>query len=835
MEAAPRITREPPGGADYRALYRAGLARVQALAEKTWTDYNEHDPGVTILELLCYALTDIAYRVDHPIEDILAPPPGVADDERSDTFYTGEKILTCDPLTVDDFRKLVYDRIGPLRNAWLAPARAADVGGLYAVRLQPWQQDLDPGSPGARYLRSAAAAVLRAHRNVGEDFETIDVLAPLKITLQAEIQVGFDDTPEDILANVLFALGDELIPFPRVTNIDSRFQQGAPPDEIFLGPRLDYGDIDDRYLEDLPASVTLERILSIVRNAEGVVNVRDLAVTVHDAGGGESVHGMVPPRPIFLPEGHVPYLDVPSSLGKLAIVRDGKRQGIDPDRVQKSFDHLVRLRLDRELYAKRRMEDIDYRRLPWGRHRDLGRYGSIQRHFPVAYGLGAYGIPDLVSRAFVGHDEDRSRREIQVKQLRAYLLFFEQLLANQLAQLANVPRLFSLERGLDQTYFWQAPSDVPGIESVIGRDAGGGESGDADERLRRFVDDLAAIVRAQDPRLDRRERLLDHLLARFNERFEDEELELLRREQARRRYSGDRDKVRIRWKRDFLREYVDLSGGRGTGIDYAVAAGYRVDVIAPADPAVPGSGGVILMGRRHVSSRAGASELERQILSLGSAPGSYRPAGEGDRLQLVTEAGEVVATTPIRPLDAQAPPPSAEALAGSIRGIDARTGRGPEAAIVIGDPTPCALERRVSLLAGCTTDVYLLEHVLLRPIGDGHAPRHPWSPERHTLSASFFFSGWQRRFQSEDYRRFAERILRENCPAHVAVSGYWLSGDDMATFKTLYYAWREAKSEACALVDRGGPDADTATGLVRVDALADALRGFVDSRRGANP
>ena len=70
-----RISREPPKNSalDYAHVYRTGLARVQKLAEETWTDYNDHDPGVTILQLLSYALTDIAYRVDLPIEDILAP------------------------------------------------------------------------------------------------------------------------------------------------------------------------------------------------------------------------------------------------------------------------------------------------------------------------------------------------------------------------------------------------------------------------------------------------------------------------------------------------------------------------------------------------------------------------------------------------------------------------------------------------------------------------------------------------------------------------------------------------------------------------------------------
>ncbi|QDM29033.1 hypothetical protein FNL56_25060 [Tardiphaga sp. vice304] len=44
-------------GLDYAWLKQHGTERIQQLAGQIWTDYNEHDPGVTTLEQLCYALT----------------------------------------------------------------------------------------------------------------------------------------------------------------------------------------------------------------------------------------------------------------------------------------------------------------------------------------------------------------------------------------------------------------------------------------------------------------------------------------------------------------------------------------------------------------------------------------------------------------------------------------------------------------------------------------------------------------------------------------------------------------------------------------------------------
>ena len=42
------------------------------LAGERWSDFNTHDPGITILEALCYAITDLAYRTSLPIPDLIA-------------------------------------------------------------------------------------------------------------------------------------------------------------------------------------------------------------------------------------------------------------------------------------------------------------------------------------------------------------------------------------------------------------------------------------------------------------------------------------------------------------------------------------------------------------------------------------------------------------------------------------------------------------------------------------------------------------------------------------------------------------------------------------------
>ena len=34
----------------------------QKFSGEKWTDYNYHDPGITLLEQICYAITDLGYK-----------------------------------------------------------------------------------------------------------------------------------------------------------------------------------------------------------------------------------------------------------------------------------------------------------------------------------------------------------------------------------------------------------------------------------------------------------------------------------------------------------------------------------------------------------------------------------------------------------------------------------------------------------------------------------------------------------------------------------------------------------------------------------------------------
>ncbi|MGH7486776.1 MAG: hypothetical protein ACREMY_14420, partial [bacterium] len=112
------ISNAPPAnsGLDYASLLGEGIALTQQFSGELWTDYNESDPGLTTLEQLCYALTDLSNRAELPLEDLLVEGPGGRINPRRQALYPARRIFPCNPLTICDYRKLLLDRIPRLGN-----------------------------------------------------------------------------------------------------------------------------------------------------------------------------------------------------------------------------------------------------------------------------------------------------------------------------------------------------------------------------------------------------------------------------------------------------------------------------------------------------------------------------------------------------------------------------------------------------------------------------------------------------------------------------------------------------------------------------------------------
>ena len=107
---------------DYDTLRKEGIQQLQKLAGTLWTNHNPSDPGITILEQLCYAITDLGYRIEHPIEDLLATTDGT---NPYKNLLSPAENLTTHPVTLNDWRKLLID-IDGVKNAWVELVNAPE-------------------------------------------------------------------------------------------------------------------------------------------------------------------------------------------------------------------------------------------------------------------------------------------------------------------------------------------------------------------------------------------------------------------------------------------------------------------------------------------------------------------------------------------------------------------------------------------------------------------------------------------------------------------------------------------------------------------------------------
>jgi hypothetical protein len=557
---------------NYEVLYQEGLKWIEKLSGKVWTDYNTHDPGITTLELLCYAITDLGYRTSFDMADLLTPAPTSNEDPMHD-FYTAAEILPVNPTTMNDLRKLIIDVKG-VKNAWITKANTTEIpiyteprkhrfttdiskgyrilplNGLFNVLLEfelpPDGKEDDELSDEEKQMRSNQRELVRsevrrkvmAHRNLCEDLLGIQEVNYDDIAICADIEVQSNADINKVNAAIYQIAYEYFSPQLNFYALEEMIEKGKTIDQIFDGPRLVHGFIDSEELEasTLRTELHVSDLYNSIMDLPEVVAIKSFKLLRYISGKKpEEAAWTMPIRSLRAPR---------LSRGKSKMIF---YKGFLPfmgkeDDVRKEF--VKRIQNSRRFRKVGHKDDID---LPTGRYRELEDYFPVQNDFPVTYGIGNLGLPDSVSDA----------RKAQAKQMKAYLLIFEQILANYLAQLAGVGKLFSSNQTIDRrtltingkSYFSQALKDIDGLEDLL--------------RFANYHDDLQLLVEDEKLFSERRNKILDHLIARFCEEMTDYSLLV-------RHHLGESEGSRrlISDKEALLFDYAALSRDRGKAFDY---------------------------------------------------------------------------------------------------------------------------------------------------------------------------------------------------------------------------------------------------------------------------
>lgn len=536
----PKVSEE--AALDYQQLYALGLEHVQGLARQIWTDYNIHDPGITTLELLCYALTDLSYRATSPIQDLLA---GDNPTEIKEQFFTACQIFPNRPLTLLDYRKLLIDIEG-VENAWLQPAtqiyyadpvkgklflekppdisdvKDINIHGLYDVLIE-YRSDLN--EEGKKNIETVVKEQLQANRNLCEDFVNFQELETQEFILCGELEVIPNADVEKVKAEILFKIQQYLSPAIRRYSLSEMLARKAA-DEIFEGPVLAHGFIDDDELEqaELRETIFLSDVINLIMDIEAVQAVKDIII-----------HPMSLSKPLAN-KWVVPISDDPNNhkFPTKALINRKQSNLIfhKHNRLVVPYDNKVEEYYQQLVAIQPVPPEPNDLEVPLGKSRQIDTYYSFQNHFPTVYGLSEIGLDSPANE----------HRQALAYQLKAYLLFFDQIMANYLAQLNQVKALFSTDPNIKQTYFYQIVDSFTDAEKIYN------------------TTDIRAMLQSQGDEnhidIDRRHRFLDHLIARFAEKFHDLAYTLFKPDEA------------IQRKCEFLDHYPTLSSRRLLAYNY---------------------------------------------------------------------------------------------------------------------------------------------------------------------------------------------------------------------------------------------------------------------------
>ena len=525
-----RLPKEP-SATSFDALRKVGVSHLQDLSSAHWSDYNLHDPGVTLLEALCFALTEQAYRAEADVASHLSNAQGRIQ-WLDHALPLPQDAFPARPSTLLDYRRWLLDQVPGLDGVQvLAGSGPQGLGGLYEVLIDA-ERGLD-----AQALEAAVQAAFHPARNLGEDLARVASVHKVPCHLQGEISIGGARDPIDIVAEIFERCASHVASAMTYASPGAAFSAGVPIDEVLDGP--------DQHLGQARSKV-------LTQSQEQILFITDLIACLHSTPNGAPDSGPLNPPVEGLLQVHwlalqpldrvdreaqpdpatgddglsasASSLRWRNSDGSRALSlqmppSEGELKGLTVRR-RETVLHISALAVQRrctELRAERHAQRAGLQSLAQACPPPRGKVAlntpqqaswlSVQHLLPAVYGVGPHGVPDSASV------KERAR----ARQLQGYLVLFDQMLADADAQSRHLRELWLVNQPATQSY-WHAPlqaDDVPGLNELLPRltqhatqhatqqatrDAGhqGG-----DERRAAAFDNV----------LERKSRLLDVLLA----------------------------------------------------------------------------------------------------------------------------------------------------------------------------------------------------------------------------------------------------------------------------------------------------------------------------------
>jgi len=845
---------------DYFFLKKKGLEYIEQLSSNLWTDYNSHDPGLTILEMLSYAITDLAARINLPLENILAPEDPAAK-KIEEQFFNAAQILPSKPVSEGDYRKLFIDIEG-VKNCWIKAYEKTiyvdckkdelaynpdslktnssnfKMQGLNALIVDFDELDKEIYSTEIlkekKYnkIKTAIKNLYHNNRNLCEDLAEVSKVETHAISVCASIDVHPEADEELVHAKVIRVVDNYFSPSVKFYSLQQMFDKGYTSDQIFEGPVLENGFIDPVELQaaKLRTEVRLSDIMQLIMDVEGVNVIKEISINDCDHYNENPDVWL-----ICVDSGKKPIRCKDSAYSYF--------KGVLPVNINtaKVDQYLKELELAEKEEQSKAGENREIE-IPAGVYLNTSETTTIQNDFPDTYGIGESGLPSRVETA----------RKSQAKQLKAYLLFFDQILATYFAHLGKVKDMLSVDNQLKQTYFTQAVNDIKDFKELVKHY----DISDPDALTRELLSGL-------DQNIERKNVLLDHLLARFSEKFSD--YAFLMKEL----YGSYAEQAIVNSKEVFLSEYGEIlddnqqvvnkgiSNWRGTAFNYLKQKPqdlWNTTNVAGVQKRIARLAGIKDYSRHNISKSfvevydlidsAGIKVYRWRIRNRAnkiilSATEDYKTPGLAENemylavVKIIDTPESVILTAfEEKVIDEQ-----------EIGNFEIQVSKSKKYSFDIINPEADAnstdriiarqftyynsqnalKEAILSIVKFMTTDfteegMFMVEHILLAPdvSTKDQIPINQFMPvctddctscqpvDPYSFRLTVVLPGWTYRFLNPDFRNFMEVLIRKEIPAHILARICWVGHrkndveddkNEMLQFEKAYHAFLLAKAK----------------------------------------
>lgn len=368
MSRSVTIPRKDPSCDLYEQLQEKALKDVQRLAGEVWTDYNLHDPGVTLLDALNYVLLETDYRLQFPLQDYLTTP-GKEFSPSLHGLYAPSRVFPVNPVTETDYRTLFVSSVSELSDVRVVVHPDT---GCYDFVLDVWPDTPAHRRPGIVWKVNK---LFHAHRNLCENIGSVRFLEYDVLHLCSTIEIDETANADDLLARVFLEVQEFLRAGVRFRRVDELLAEGRTPDEILEGPEQGRMVVDETSLCTDWDEYDLSRLYQQLCSLPGVCRVSSLTFKEGDTVVGTSLKRKSNFRGYALSA-------VDSGAHELSLTRRGKAVPVDVSEVER---RLCVLRT--AVYgAQNRTTDKEILdAAPAGTYRDVFAHAPVGNELPECY------------------------------------------------------------------------------------------------------------------------------------------------------------------------------------------------------------------------------------------------------------------------------------------------------------------------------------------------------------------------------------------------------------------------------------------------------------------